>query len=141
GGRGRALDAGSRKSRNCRVRVRPPGAAARRHRASSDRGCRASRPAQPVSHEPVDYLSIEDLLEIADGIVGSVQVRDRGLLASAADRPRTSAFGEDAYSSFAEKVAALMHSLARNHALVDGNKRLAWAAARVFCLLNDRDLV
>jgi death on curing protein len=33
-----------------------------------------------------------------------------------------------------------MHSLARNHALVDGNNRLAWAAARVFCLLNGRDL-
>lgn len=33
-----------------------------------------------------------------------------------------------------------MHSLARNHPLVDGNKRLAWAATRVFCLLNDRDL-
>jgi death on curing protein len=33
-----------------------------------------------------------------------------------------------------------MHSLARNHALVDGNKRLAWAATRVFCLLNGRDL-
>jgi death-on-curing protein len=33
-----------------------------------------------------------------------------------------------------------MHSLARNHALVDGNKRLAWAATRTFCLLNDRDV-
>jgi len=33
-----------------------------------------------------------------------------------------------------------MHSLARNHALVDGNKRLAWAATRVFCLLSGRDL-
>lgn len=33
-----------------------------------------------------------------------------------------------------------MHSLARNHALVDGNKRLSWAATRVFCQLNDRDL-
>ena len=33
-----------------------------------------------------------------------------------------------------------MHSVARNHALVDGNTRLAWAATRVFCLLNGRDL-
>jgi len=33
-----------------------------------------------------------------------------------------------------------MHSLARNHALVDGNKRLAWAATRVFCLINGSDL-
>ena len=39
------------------------------------------------------------------------------------------------------KVCALLHSVFRNHALVDGNKRLAWSAARVFCLLNNRDLV
>ncbi len=34
-----------------------------------------------------------------------------------------------------------MHALARNHALVNGNTRLAWAATRVFCLLNGHDLV
>jgi death on curing protein len=42
--------------------------------------------------------------------------------------------------TFAEKAAALLHSLARNRALVDGNKRLAWAATRVFCLINGSDL-
>jgi death-on-curing protein len=93
-----------------------------------------------VSDEPLDYLTTEDLLEIAAGVIGDVAVRDEGLLASAAGRPRTSAFGDDAYPTFAEKAAALMHSLARNHALVDGNKRLAWSAARVFCLLNGRDV-
>ncbi len=67
-------------------------------------------------------------------------VRDLGLLASAAGRSRTTVFGRDAYSTFADKAAALMHSLARNHALVDGNKRLAWTATRVFCLLHGRDL-
>lgn len=67
-------------------------------------------------------------------------MRDMGLLASAADRPRTTVFGEDAYPAFADKAAALMHSLARNHPLVDGNKRLAWSATRAFCLLNDTDL-
>ena len=49
-------------------------------------------------------------------------------------------FGQDAYPTFAGKAAALIHSLARNHALVDGNKRLAWSATRVFCLLNGHDL-
>jgi death-on-curing protein len=93
-----------------------------------------------VAPEPVDYLSLEDLLEIAAGVVGEVTVRDMGLLASAAARPQASAFGDAAYPTFAEKAAALMHSLGRNHALVDGNKRLAWAATRVFCLLNCRDL-
>jgi death on curing protein len=89
---------------------------------------------------PVDYLTLRDLLEIATGVVGDIAVRDRGLLASAAGRPQTAVFGEDAYPRFSDKAAALMHSLARNHALVDGNKRLAWAATRVFCLLNGRDI-
>jgi death-on-curing protein len=89
---------------------------------------------------PTDYLNLEDLLEIAAGVIESPVVRDLGLLASAAARPQMSVFGQDAYPTFAEKAAALMHSVARNHALVDGNKRLAWSATRVFCLLNGRDL-
>lgn len=93
-----------------------------------------------MSDAAVDYLSVEDLLEIAVGILDEVAVRDHGLLASAAARPQSSAFGQDAYPTFATKAAALMHSIARNHALVDGNKRLAWAATRVFCLLNGHDL-
>jgi death-on-curing protein len=88
----------------------------------------------------VDSLGTADLLEIAADILGDVAVRDHGLLASAAARPATTVLGEDAYPTFAEKAAALMHSLARNHALVDGNKRLAWAATRVFCLLNGNDM-
>lgn len=93
------------------------------------------------SGEPVDFLTVEDLLEIAHGVLEVVEVRDIGLLASAAGRPQTTVFGEDAYPTLAEKAAALMHSIARNHALVDGNKRLAWSATRVFCLLNGRDIV
>ncbi|MDQ3423204.1 MAG: type II toxin-antitoxin system death-on-curing family toxin [Actinomycetota bacterium] len=94
-----------------------------------------------AASDPVDYLSLDDLLEIAAGISDSVAVRDIGLLDSAAARPRTTVFGADAYADFSEKAAALMHSLARNHALIDGNKRLAWAATRAFCLLNGNDLV
>jgi len=69
-----------------------------------------------------------------------VEVRDIGLLASATGRPQTTVFGEDAYPTLADKAAALMHSIARNDALVDANKRLAWSATRVFVLLNDRDI-
>lgn len=90
---------------------------------------------------PIDHLTFEDLMAIADEIVDDMRVRDAGLLLSAAARPRASAFGEDAYPSFEDKAAALMHSLARNHALIDGNKRLAWAATRTFHLMNGRDLV
>ncbi len=94
-----------------------------------------------TQQDPVDFLTLEDLMEIADGILGDFEVRDVGLLASAAARPAATAFGSEAYPSTAEKAAALMHSLARNHALIDGNKRLAWSAARVFLLMNGRDLL
>ena len=93
-----------------------------------------------MNAEEIDYLSVEDLLEIAAGVIDHVVVRDAGLLAAAAGRPQVTVFGDDAYSTFEEKAAALLHSLVRNHALVDGNKRLAWSAARVFCLLNGREL-
>lgn len=89
----------------------------------------------------VEWLTVEDLLLIADGVLGEVLVRDIGLLQSAAERPRQSVFGEDAYSGLAEKSAALLHSIARNHPLVDGNKRLGWSAFRAFLLLNGWELV
>ena len=86
---------------------------------------------------PDRYLSLDDLLRIADAAAGvEVMVRDVGLLESALGRPRTTVFGEDAYPDLHTKAAALLHSLARNHALVDGNKRLAWAAAAVFLGIN-----
>ena len=87
-----------------------------------------------------DFLTVDDLLEIAAGVLDVVEVRDAGGLASAAGRPQTTVFGEDAYPSLAERAAALMHSLARNHPVVDGNKRLAWSGTRVFLLLNGSDV-
>jgi death on curing protein len=81
----------------------------------------------------IRYLSLDDLLRIVDAAVeGDAIVRDIGLLESALGRPRATVFGSDAYPSLHLKAAALLHSLARNHALVDGNKRLAWAATAVF---------
>ena len=85
----------------------------------------------------IEYLDLEDLLDIARHAFGEdVSVRDYGLLESALARPQTSVFGEDAYPDLHLKAAALMHSLARNHALVDGNKRLAWTACRTFLAIN-----
>ena len=90
--------------------------------------------------EPIDYLDLHDLTEIGETLIADFRIRDKGLLESAAMRPQTTVYGEDAYPLFEEKVASLMHSLARNHALIDGNKRIAWSAGRVFCLMNGRDL-
>ncbi|SCE88084.1 death on curing protein [Micromonospora haikouensis] len=84
------------------------------------------------------YLDVDDLMEIASVVLGDVpQVRDPGLLFSAVVRPATVVFGQEAYPELWGKAAALLHSICMNHALIDGNKRLAWAAARVFLALND----
>jgi death on curing protein len=86
-----------------------------------------------------EYLDLDDLLDIAREAVGAnVAVGDYGLLESALARPRASVFGEDAYPDLHLKSAALLHSLARNHALVDGNKRLAWTACRTFLAINNQ---
>jgi len=63
-----------------------------------------------------------------------------GLLEAACARPRSTAFGDDAYRSIHHKAAALLHSIARSHPLVEGNKRLALAATIVFDGLNGRRL-
>jgi death on curing protein len=87
----------------------------------------------------IEYLDLDDLLEIARRAVGEhVTVCEYGLLQSALARPRATAFGEDAYPDVHLKAAALLHSLARNHALVDGNKRLAWTACLTFLAINGR---
>jgi death-on-curing protein len=84
----------------------------------------------------VRYLDLEDLLHLTRDL-GAGPVRDPGLLASAAARPRATVFGDDAYPSLGLKAAALLHSVCGNHALVDGNKRLAWLAALVFLDINE----
>lgn len=87
-----------------------------------------------------DFLTLDDLIEIGSSLIPGFAIRDIGLLESAAARPKTTVYGKDAYKTFPIKAAALMHSLARNHCLVDGNKRLAWAGTRTFCLMNGFDL-
>ena len=78
------------------------------------------------------HLDLDDLLHIARRTLGQFEVRDIGLLESAAARPRSTAFGEDACPSVHDKAAALLHSIARNHPLVDGNERLSLAATIAF---------
>jgi death-on-curing protein len=85
----------------------------------------------------VRFLDVEGFVLLADlAVGGQAQVRDLGLLASAAARPQAG-FGDfEAYSTLIDKAAALLHSLVSNYALVDGNKRLGWVATVVFCDIN-----
>jgi len=89
----------------------------------------------------VIYLTLPELLHVAERTLGpDYAVRDYGLLEAALARPQATAFGKDAYADLDAKAAALLHSIARNHALIDGNKRLALAAVIAFYGLNGRRL-
>jgi death-on-curing protein len=89
----------------------------------------------------VIYLALPELLHVAERTLGAgCAVRDYGLLEAALARPQAAAFGKDAYPDLDAKSGALLHSIARNHALVDGNKRLALAAVLAFYGLNGRRL-
>lgn len=78
--------------------------------------------------QAIHHLQIEEY----GGIQG---IRDRGLLESAVFRPQTGY-----YNSIQEGAAALMESLANNHPFLDGNKRVAFASAHTFLLVNGYDL-
>jgi len=87
-----------------------------------------------------EYLTFDDLVELTVVLMGEpAPIRDAGLLASAAARPSTSLFGEDAYPDLWTKAAALLQSVVNNHPLIDGNKRLGWLATAVFLELNGED--
>ena len=90
--------------------------------------------------EPVEHLDLDDLVLLATSLFGDPPpIADLGLLGAAAGRPQASAFGEDAYPDVWAKAAALLHSVVKNHPLVDWNKRLGWLACAVFLDLNGID--
>ncbi|MFJ8018278.1 type II toxin-antitoxin system death-on-curing family toxin [Streptomyces sp. NPDC096339] len=85
------------------------------------------------------HVTLAELLNLTERL-GADEVRDYGLLDSAVARPQASVFGQDAYPDIWQKAAALMESLARNHGLVDGNKRIAWYTTWVFLHVNGHPL-
>ena len=92
----------------------------------------------PPSDAPygfIEFLDLEDLVALVR-LLGAGPVRDLGLLDAACARPKASVLGADAYPTLTGKAAALLHSIVRNHPLVDGNKRVGWLAAVVFLDLN-----
>jgi death on curing protein len=84
------------------------------------------------------YLEPENALAAVARM--GLYLRDEGLLFSALARPGASAFGVDAYETIELKAAALITSIARNHALLDGNKRTAWVLTVAFLNINGWDL-
>lgn len=91
------------------------------------------------------YLELDDLLAIASEVLGLevdvlLRVTDLGLADSAMSRPQASFAGEEFYVSIEAKAATLLFGVARNHAFIDGNKRVAVLAALQFLNLNGFDL-
>ena len=94
------------------------------------------------------YLTLSELIFINSRVVGVPElatgkrkVRDIELLEAAAQRPEASAFGADAYPELPDKIAALFHSLVRNHPFTDGNKRTATVAALFMAEVNGCQIV
>ena len=80
------------------------------------------------------YLQIEDALVQVKAF--GFFVKDPGLLESALARPRTTVFCEDAYPSIQLKAASLMHSIIKNHPMIDGNRRSSWLLMVTFLWIN-----
>ena len=83
-----------------------------------------------------DHLTVADVLGMHTVLMqrygGAMGVRDPGALEAALFRPQTGY-----YKDIVAEAAALLESLAINHPFVDGNKRIAFAAADVFLRIND----
>lgn len=92
----------------------------------------------------IQFLSVDQLQAIHQrGIVehgGSPELRDRGLLESAAAMPRVQFGGQFLHDGLPAMAAAYLFHLCKNHPFVDGNERVSVAAAEIFVLLNDHEL-
>ena len=81
------------------------------------------------------YLTVAEIYQmqhfVIDSFGGLHGVRDQNAVEAAVFRPRTGY-----YNSIEEEAAALMESLANNHGFIDGNKRIAFAAAATFLEIN-----
>ena len=91
------------------------------------------------------YLELDDVLAIACEVLGLevdalLHVTDLGLADSAVARPRAGSAGEEFYPTVEAKAASLLFGLARNHAFIDGNKRVALLTTLQFLNTNGYDL-
>ena len=84
----------------------------------------------------IRYLH-QNIVEVSGGSPG---LRDKGLLESAVYRPQATFGGKDLYPDIFSKVAALGHSIIKNHPFLDGNKRTGFEAMRLMLRMNGRDV-
>lgn len=80
------------------------------------------------------YLELADALYLIQAM--RFQAKDVGLIGAGLSRPSVSLFGAEAYPTLELKAAALAHSIAKNHALIDDNKRTTWTLMVSFLFQN-----
>lgn len=89
-------------------------------------------------------LSLEQVLKLHSQLVeisgGSDGIRDESLLESALNAPFQSFAGVEVYPSIQQKAARLCYGLVKNHAFIDGNKRIGAHVMLVFLALNNIEL-
>ncbi len=82
-----------------------------------------------------DYLTVIEIVAIHNEMIerfgGSHGIRDAGAIEAACYRPQSGY-----YNDIVQEAAALLESLAVNHPFIDGNKRVAFAAADIFLRIN-----
>lgn len=90
-------------------------------------------------------MTKEQVLLLHDRLVevtgGSKGIRDEGMLDSALSNPFQSFGGEELYPGIQAKAAQLCYGLVKNHAMLDGNKRLGAHVMLVFLALNGFELI
>ncbi len=77
---------------------------------------------------------------LIDEFVGSTGIRDLNALKAAIQRPYSTFDGKDLYPTIYDKAAALVESLVKNHAFIDGNKRIGYVMLRFFLMESGYDL-
>jgi len=86
------------------------------------------------------YLTFDEIVHIHRRMLevfgGEDGMLSEDALENCVAQPMMSIFGIETSSSLWSKAATLLLCIARRHPFVDGNKRTAWAAAKIFLLLN-----
>jgi death-on-curing protein len=89
----------------------------------------------------IEYLTLDELLEIhfhmIDKFGGLRGVRDKTLLQSAVDLPKSTMFGEDLYPTIYDKAAAYLFCIIKNHPFNDANKRTGCTVTYLFLQANN----
>ena len=92
------------------------------------------------------HLTLAEALVVAEAVTGldltTLSRRPRiDILDSALHAPQASFGGQELHPEFIDKASVLAVRIARNHPLLDGNKRLAWSCLVMFVMLNGHQLI